>query len=72
MKIVIKTTNLELTPPLRRFAREKINSLERFSNLFEKNKYYDGFERKGKPRVEAWLEIGKSTHHHRSRESHQS
>lgn len=65
MKIIIKATNLKLTPALEQYIREKINSLEKFSKTLETEKYYDSFLTKGKPRVEAWVEIGKTTLHHR-------
>ncbi len=64
MKIVIKTTNLKLTRELRNYIKEKINSLEKFAKIFQKENYYNGFFAKGKPRVEVWTEIGKTTLHH--------
>lgn len=63
MKIVIKTTNLKLSRALKNFIEEKIGSLEKFSKIFQK-KYFNSFFNKGKPRVEAWVEIGKTTLHH--------
>jgi ribosomal subunit interface protein len=48
MKIIIKTTNLKLNQALKNFIEEKVNSLEKFS----------------KSKVEAWVEIGKTTLHH--------
>jgi ribosomal subunit interface protein len=63
MKIVIKTKNIKLNQSLRSFIREKIDSLEKFSKIFQE-KYFNNYFKKGKPRVEAWLEIGKSTLHH--------
>ncbi|MDP1538850.1 MAG: ribosome-associated translation inhibitor RaiA [bacterium] len=56
MKIVIKTKNLKLDRSLENFIEEKINDLE---------KYFDSFFGKGKPKVEAWVEIGKETMHHK-------
>jgi ribosomal subunit interface protein len=64
MKIVIKTTNVKLTRELQEFIEEKINSLEKFSKIFYTETYLNHFFGKGKPRVEAWLEIGKTTTHH--------
>jgi len=64
MKIVIKATNLELNRELKDYIEEKINSLEKFAKIFESEKYYNHFFTKGKPRVEVWLEIGKTTLHH--------
>jgi len=63
MKIIIKTTNLKLNQALKNFIEEKVNSLEKFSEIFQQ-KYFNGFFGKGKPRVEAWVEIGKTTLHH--------
>jgi len=64
MKVVVKTKNIKLTKNLQEFIEEKINSLEKFSKIFAKEQYFNHFFRKGKPRVEAWLEIGKETRHH--------
>jgi ribosomal subunit interface protein len=65
MKVVIKTTNLKLTQGLKNFVEEKINSLEKFSRVLYNERYYSDFFRKGKPRVESWVEIGKETLHHK-------
>ena len=65
MKIIIRTKNLKLTSALRQYLKEKINSLDKFAKIFqEKEKYFNGFYGKGKPRVEAWVEISKTTQHH--------
>lgn len=64
MKITIKATNIELTQELRDYIEEKISSLEKFAKIFQGKEYYDGFFRKGKPRVEVWVEIGRTTKHH--------
>jgi len=64
MKIVIKTTNLRLNQELRNYIKEKIGSLEKFAKLFQNKNYFNHFFKKGKPRVEVWLEIGKTTRHH--------
>ena len=64
MKIVIKTKNLELNQSLRNFIEEKINSLEKFAKILHNEKYFDYFFGKGRPKVEAWVEIGKITRHH--------
>jgi len=64
VKIVIKTTNLELSQELRDYIQEKIGSLEKFAKIFQGKNYYNGFFRKGKPRVEVWVEIGRTTRHH--------
>jgi ribosomal subunit interface protein len=63
MKIVIKTTNLKLNRALKNFIEEKIGSLEKFSKIFYQ-KYFNSFFGKGKPKVEAWVEIGKTSLHH--------
>lgn len=65
MKIVIKTTNLKLTPVLRQYIEKKINSLEKFAKILYKEEYYNHFFGKGKPTVEAWVEVGKTTRHHK-------
>ncbi len=66
MKIIIKATNLELNGDLRKWIREKLEPLEKFEkNFFKEEKYYDHFFGKGKPRIEMWLEISKTTEHHR-------
>jgi len=65
MKIVIKTKNVKLTPALEKWIEEKINSLEKFSKVFQEDAYYNGFFGKGKPRVEAWIEIGRDTQRHK-------
>lgn len=65
MKIVIKTKNLKLDQTLKDFIEEKINSLEKFTEILQnQEKYFDHFFGKGKPRIEAWVEIGKETLHH--------
>jgi len=64
VKVVIKTKNLKLNRALEEFIEEKINSLEKFAKVFYTERYFDHFFGKGKPRVEAWVEIGKKTLHH--------
>ena len=64
MKIVIKTKNFRLTKTIKNFIEEKINSLEKFSKIFGKE-YYNHFFGRGKPRAEAWVEVGKETLHHK-------
>lgn len=65
MKIVIKTKNIRLSQSLRDFIEEKIRSLEKFSRIFYTEQYFNHFFSKGKPRIEAWLEIGKESLHHK-------
>ena len=64
MKIIIKTTNLELSQELRDYIQEKINSLEKFAKIFQDKNYYNGFFSRGKPRVEVWVEVSRTTRHH--------
>lgn len=65
MKVIIKTKNLKLSQVFRQYIGERINSLEKFAKIFQdKEKYYNGFFGKGKPRVEVWIEIGKITLHY--------
>ena len=64
MKIVIKTKNIRLTPILKKYIEKKLNSLEKFLQIFQGKEYFNSFFGKGKPRVEAWIEIGKESLHH--------
>jgi len=64
VEIVIKTTNLKLDGILRRYIEEKLNSLEKFSKIFYNEKYSEHFLSRGKPKVEVWVEIGRTTLHH--------
>lgn len=61
MKINIKTTNLKLTPSIKNYIEEKIGS---FDKIIPQLKNDDFSAKKGKPTVEAWVEIGKTTSHH--------
>ncbi len=63
MKIVFKTTNIKLTEKFKNFLEEKINSLEKFAKDFFGEKYWNGFFGKGKPKIEAWVEIAKLPKH---------
>ena len=64
MKIIIKTKNIKLNRALKDYIEEKLNSLEKFLKTFQKKIYYNHFFGKGKPRIEAWVEIGKESLHH--------
>jgi ribosomal subunit interface protein len=57
MKITIKATKIKLTPEIKEFVEEQINSLEKFVKGTFGEKYYDGFFGKGKPKAEARVEI---------------
>lgn len=65
MKIIIKTKNIKLSRALEEFVQEKFDSLEKFLKIFQTEKYSNSFFTKGKPRIEAWIEIGKTTLHHK-------
>lgn len=52
MIITIKATNIELTPAIRDYAEEKINSLNKYLNHFDPES------------VTAKVEVGKTTKHH--------
>ncbi len=64
MKIIIKATDIKLDRALKAYIQEKIGGLEKFAEIFQGKKYYNGFFGKGKPRVEVWVEVGRTTHHH--------
>jgi len=64
MKIDIKTTNLTLTDSITQFVEEKIGSLDKFIPGF-----LQGGEDEGRhPPVEAFVEIARTTNHHRQGE----
>jgi len=52
-----------LEEKIKNFLEEKINSLEKFAKDFFGEKYWDGFFGKGKPKIEAWVEIAKLPKH---------
>ena len=54
MKIIIKTTNTELTPDIEEYLNQKISGLDKF---------LDGMNRNV---IEARVEIGKITQHHQT------
>ena len=69
MKIIILTKNFELDQDFKDYIVKKINSTEKnLESLFNNQRYYDSLFGKGKPKAEAWLEIGKTTGHHRKGE----
>ena len=57
MKVNIKATNIELDDALRFFVEEKIGELEKFLGAFGPDDFFIG----EKEKVEAWVEIGKTT-----------
>jgi len=71
MKINITAQNIELNEALKEWIYDKLGSLDKFEeNLLQEN-YYGRFKRflgKGKPKVEMWAEIEKTTDHHRKGE----
>lgn len=58
MKITIKGTNIKLSDSIYAYIDKKINSLEKFINASEDAEI-------GKPTTEAWVEVEKTTDHHR-------
>jgi ribosomal subunit interface protein len=79
MKINILTKNIKLTPALKDFIEEKINSLEKFAKILQNKEYFNHLPSgakvekkepsltfgKRKPRIEAWVEISKESGHHK-------
>lgn len=61
MKINIKAVNLDLTPAIRIYIEEKINSLEKFIS----GDTLKEWDEHNQAAVEADVEIARSTHHHR-------
>jgi len=57
MVINIKATNLDLTPSVREYVEEKIGSLDKFLQRFEKE-----------GEIEIFVEIARATKHHKSGE----
>jgi len=64
MKVIIKAKNIKLNPALKEHIQEKINSVERFLKAFQDEECSKRFLGKGKPKIEAWVEIGRETLHH--------
>jgi len=57
MKITIKATKIELTPKLKEFIEEQINSLEKFAKRILEEKSREKFLKKKKEKIEARVEI---------------
>lgn len=67
MKIILKTKNLKLTPFLKSYLNEKINSLEKFLETPpSKQKKINTYGTEGGAKAGAWLEIERTTLHHRT------
>jgi ribosomal subunit interface protein len=63
MEITIKTKDIELTTELKEFIEKKISPLEKFLKfLYNKNHFQE------KPEIKLFLEIGKTTKHHKKGE----
>ena len=65
MKIIVKATKIELDDKLKRFIEKEISSLEKFAKGIFGLEYFDHFLLKGRPKVEAWVEVAKETSHHK-------
>jgi len=52
MKIIIKATNLELTPTIEEYIHQKINGLDKFLGNMDRGT------------IEARVEVGRTTKHH--------
>lgn len=65
MKINILAKNLKLTQAIKVFIEEKITPLEKFVRLLYNENTFASPSGKVKSAVEAWVEIGKETLHHR-------
>lgn len=63
MNIIIRSKNCELTPTFKEFVEQKIASLEKYSTMFQENDDHDPTKEKAK--VEAIVEVGKTTFHHK-------
>ncbi len=65
MKISIKATNITLTPAISDFIEKKVGPLEKFIKVLYNAQGFSSPSGKAKTRVEAWIEVGKETFHHR-------
>ena len=63
MKINVLTKNLKLTPAIKDLIEERIGSLEKFINILYNEKPVA--LKKLRAKVEAWVEVGKETLHHK-------
>lgn len=53
MKVIIKATNLDLTPALKAYIEEKFNDLDRLLGRFQQDS------------IQARVEVGRSSRHHK-------
>ncbi|MEK9184062.1 MAG: ribosome-associated translation inhibitor RaiA [Patescibacteria group bacterium] len=54
MNINIKSTNIEITPPIKDYVEKRINGLEKFiHHVIDES-------------VQAWVEVGRTTRHHQT------
>ncbi len=60
MKINLKTTNIDLDEALRIWVEKKIGEIDKFLGDFDSAELLAGEREK----IEAWVEIGKTTKHH--------
>ncbi len=60
MRIHIQTKNIELSEDIAEYIKEKIGELDKFISYPE-----DGKKEGGRSPVEAWVEVGRTTFHHR-------
>lgn len=61
MKITIKGTSLDLSDSIYEYIDKKVNGLEKLvQNIGDEN------SGKGQPPVECWVEVGRTTKHHKS------
>jgi len=65
MKISIKATNITLTPAISDFIEKKLDPLEKFIRVLYNTHRFSTPSGKTKTKVEAWIEVGKETFHHR-------
>jgi ribosomal subunit interface protein len=65
MRVIIKAQNIKLTPAIKTFIEDKIKPLEKFIKIFYNDYYLSPSSGKVKEAIEAWVEIGKVTLHHR-------
>lgn len=65
MKVEIKETNVEVGEEVKKLIERKISSLEKLVEGFVKKKKRGKNLIKKRAEIEAWVEIAKTTHHHK-------